>query len=149
MNKILGRSACAAMLIVACGGDGSGKDNPPEQPVGRNDAPLRALEGCDELAEVIRQNALVEMNKRVDQAEKSYFASRGGCYGDGDGDGYDYADAGDSGDGDGDGGGSGAIPPPTDVSGTNNQVATVDEADMVKTDSKYLYVTSNGALHIL
>ena len=33
-------------------------------------------------------------------------------------------------------------------SGTNNQVATVDEADIVKTDGNYMYLASNGALRI-
>ena len=34
-------------------------------------------------------------------------------------------------------------------SGTNNQVASVDEADMVKTDGKYVYIATNGALRIV
>ena len=34
-------------------------------------------------------------------------------------------------------------------SGTNNQVASVDEADIVKTDGQWVYVASNGALRIL
>jgi hypothetical protein len=34
-------------------------------------------------------------------------------------------------------------------SGTNNQVASVDEADIVKTDGKYVYIASNGALRII
>jgi hypothetical protein len=38
---------------------------------------------------------------------------------------------------------------PTEVSSTNNQVAGVDEADIVKTDGKYLYVVSKGVLHVL
>jgi hypothetical protein len=32
---------------------------------------------------------------------------------------------------------------------TNNQVASVDEADIVKTDGKYVYIASNGALRII
>ncbi|HEY8079074.1 MAG TPA: beta-propeller domain-containing protein, partial [Labilithrix sp.] len=35
------------------------------------------------------------------------------------------------------------------ASGTNNQVVGVDEADIVKTDGKYVYITSNGALRII
>jgi hypothetical protein len=35
------------------------------------------------------------------------------------------------------------------ASGTNNQVAGVDEADMVKTDGAYVYLVVNGALRIL
>jgi uncharacterized secreted protein with C-terminal beta-propeller domain len=34
------------------------------------------------------------------------------------------------------------------ASGTNNQVAGVDEADIVKTDGRYVYLASNGALRI-
>jgi hypothetical protein len=34
------------------------------------------------------------------------------------------------------------------ASGTNNQVAGVDEADMVKTDGAYVYLAANGALRI-
>jgi hypothetical protein len=35
------------------------------------------------------------------------------------------------------------------ASGTNNQVAGVDEADIVKNDGRYVYVAVNGALRIL
>jgi hypothetical protein len=35
------------------------------------------------------------------------------------------------------------------ASGTNNQVANVDEADIVKNDGRYVYVVMNGALRIL
>lgn len=35
------------------------------------------------------------------------------------------------------------------ASGTNNQVAGVDEADIVKTDGRYVYVGMNGALRII
>lgn len=35
------------------------------------------------------------------------------------------------------------------ASGTNNQVAGVDEADIVKTDGSYVYLASNGALRIV
>jgi hypothetical protein len=144
VNKILGRSMCAALLVMGCGGDGQGDDSPGKGQggVGRNDAPLRALDGCDALAEVIRENAIIEMNKRVDQAQQSYLANQG-CWEE-----SPTADAGDAA-GDDSSGGGGSVAPPTDVSGTNNQVAGVDEADMVKNDGHYLYVVSNGALHII
>lgn len=35
------------------------------------------------------------------------------------------------------------------ASGTNNQVASVDEADIVKNDGRYVYVAMNGALRII
>jgi len=35
------------------------------------------------------------------------------------------------------------------ASGTNNQIASVDEADIVKTDGRYVYLAANGALRIV
>jgi len=35
------------------------------------------------------------------------------------------------------------------ASGTNNQVASVDEADLVKNDGRYVYLATNGALRIV
>ena len=35
------------------------------------------------------------------------------------------------------------------ASGTNNQIASVDEADIVKTDGRYVYLAANGALRII
>ncbi len=37
----------------------------------------------------------------------------------------------------------------TSASGTNNQVVGVDEADIVKTDGRYVYLAANGALRIV
>lgn len=45
---------------------------------------------------------------------------------------------------------SGATPRAAEsASGTNNQVAGVDEADIVKTDGRYVYLSMNGALRIV
>ncbi len=38
---------------------------------------------------------------------------------------------------------------PTDITQTNNQIANVDEGDLVKTDGKYLYQVSGRVLHIV
>ncbi|MEO6573128.1 MAG: beta-propeller domain-containing protein, partial [Polyangiaceae bacterium] len=46
-------------------------------------------------------------------------------------------------------GGSSVPRSATSVSRTNNQVAAVDEADIVKTDGRYVYIVANGALRIL
>ena len=43
----------------------------------------------------------------------------------------------------------GAEDVPTDFTTTNNQEEGVDELDIVKTDGNYLYVTQQGAFHIL
>jgi hypothetical protein len=48
------------------------------------------------------------------------------------------------------GNGHGALPQKAkEFSGTNNQVAGVDEADIVKTDGQYVYLASSGALRIV
>ena len=44
---------------------------------------------------------------------------------------------------------SGPVAQAKTASGTNNQVASVDEADIVKTDGRYVYLASNGALRIV
>ncbi len=49
----------------------------------------------------------------------------------------------------GHGSGSGVATKATRMSGTNDQVEGVDEADIVKTDGSYVYLASNGALRIL
>ncbi len=46
-------------------------------------------------------------------------------------------------------GGSHKVVPATSMSRTNNQVAGVDEADIVKTDGRYVYLAMNGALRIV
>ncbi len=46
-------------------------------------------------------------------------------------------------------GAEGSAAVPARFSGTNTQVASVDEADIVKTDGHYVYVVMNGALRIL
>jgi hypothetical protein len=47
------------------------------------------------------------------------------------------------------GGGSVTVRAALSASGTNNQIAGVDEADIVKTDGRYLYLAANGALRIV
>ncbi len=44
---------------------------------------------------------------------------------------------------------AGGVAAARSVSGTNNQVAGVDEADIVKTDGRYVYLAANGALRIV
>jgi hypothetical protein len=46
-------------------------------------------------------------------------------------------------------GGLGAVGHAKSASGTNNQVAAVDEADIVKSDGAYVYLVSGGALRIV
>ena len=49
----------------------------------------------------------------------------------------------------GDSPGKSKAPRAGSASGTNNQVASVDEADIVKNDGRYVYLAANGALRIV
>lgn len=49
----------------------------------------------------------------------------------------------------GHGAGTGRVATARSASGTNNQVAGVHEADLVKTDGAYVYVVAGGTLHII
>ncbi len=71
--------------------------------------------------------------------------------GGGRGEGIGLGSIGTIGHGAGTGAGSSARQPAkaTAASGTNNQVAGVDEADIVKTDGRYVYLGMNGALRIV
>src|SRR6185503_4416328 len=76
------------------------------------------------------------------------------AYGTASGQGFGYGGLGLSGVGSGGGGrgdgiGLGTVGKAKSASGTNNQVAGVDEADIVKNDGRYVYVAMNGALRIL
>jgi beta propeller domain-containing protein len=144
----------SAFLAAACGnagGDGGGillrAGGPaPGDPGGP--APvevkvrLQPLASCDEVEATLRQGALDAMNKRLDLLLKNALTDdltacrpNGflGYYTDE----REFSDAGDSADG------------PKQSSGTNNQVAGVDEADFVKNDGQYIYLLANGAFRVL
>jgi hypothetical protein len=109
------------------------------------DVTLRALSGCSEVEDALRSAALKEMNDRMDQALEDTLAQVArGCYYRG------YADAGMAMPGPST---PTTTPPSTDgakqVSGTNNQVAGVDEADFLKNDNKYIYILSAAGLRII
>ncbi len=103
------------------------------------------LQGCDEVEAYVRQTLTASVNRTVNQQLKSIRESEyvPGCYG-------PMMD-------------SGAAPPSaaggapssdsgkgaSQTSGTNNQVAGVDEADFVKNDKEYVYAVTNGALRII
>jgi hypothetical protein len=87
------------------------------------------------------------MNKRIDDAIAA-FGNGESCWR------YGGSEA-----ADGAGAGGNSAPPPnapttptqsaTNASGTNNQVAGVDEADFVKNDGRYIYLAQNGVLRIV
>jgi Beta propeller domain len=104
-------------------------------------AQLLSLDGCADMADMTREQALREMEQSM--AWNEYYALQSACSGEGSGDGDDGA---------GSGGGEPPVPAPegpSDYSGTNNQVEGVDEPDFVKNDGSYIYVVVNGALRIV
>jgi Beta propeller domain len=130
-------------FAVACSGSSSGET------LGKTQQPLEALvplQGCGEVDAYVRSRYVAEINRSVDEAiaqiQKSEY---GACY-------YgspmeDAASAGAPSPSAPSGGGGGTKA--AQSSGTNNQVAGVDEADFVKNDGEYLYIVANGALRIL
>ncbi len=163
-----------AFLAVACGGRVTETVGTSQQAL----EALVPLQSCGEVEAYLRTSLQEQINRYFDEriaaVDKGEDYSYGGC-----GYGYGGADAGasyaddssgspssgnaspSSSDSNGSGSESGATggassggsssggDRATDVSGTNNQVAGVDEADFVKNDGQYLYIVENGALRIL
>jgi hypothetical protein len=141
MNRL-----CLFVLALA------GCQTAPSSPV-VSSAALVPLASCDQAIEFVRQVAIERMNQQID-AQLARFESGGTCYQ------YRYgggeedfnASAGPSapttsGTTGGTTGSGGTRA--TSASGTNNQVAGVDEADFVKNDGKYIYLAQNGVLRIV
>ncbi|MEW6432382.1 MAG: beta-propeller domain-containing protein [Myxococcota bacterium] len=105
-------------------------------------AQLSAIEGCSGVEEAVRAQLIEDMNRKLDQNLESAL-SGGWCSR------YAYEDT----------AFAGGIAPPSaapassngasQYSTTNNQVAGVDEADMLKNDAQYLYVLGEGKLNII
>lgn len=134
------------LAVAACGTAGGTGD-----PLGKTQQPLEALvplAGCGEVDAYVRERAEAEINKYFDDTIAEIQKSDYGCYY-GRGGEEDMASAGAS----SSSGGAPPAPAPnekaSESSGTNNQVAGVDEADFVKNDGQYLYVVANGAFRIV
>ena len=108
---------------------------------------LQPLSSCGEVEQAIRDAALQEMNQRIDDALSDALenAEAGYCRSWEDGDMM---------------AGAGAPAPSapsssssnegaSQVSGTNNQVAGVEEADFVKNDNKYIYIVANDHFRVI
>jgi uncharacterized secreted protein with C-terminal beta-propeller domain len=129
-------------LLAGCGSDR-----------GEVSASLKPLEGCIEVQAAIKNMALSEMNRRIDENLDRALASGSSCswggndaYESSRGDGNLNASspsAPQSGPPSGSGGGA------SQTSTTNNQVAGVDEADFIKNDNTYLYVVSGQHFRII
>lgn len=108
----------------------------------RPTARLVPLADCGEAAEYVKQVAIARMNRRIDELFASYVRGDA-CYWRGAEE--DTAGTPPSPESGGSGSGGG----PTQGTGTNNQVAGVDEADFVKNDGQYIYLAQNGVLRIV
>jgi hypothetical protein len=102
------------------------------------------MASCSEAADYVKDVAIQRMNQRIDEMLTSYIEGNScGWYGE------DDASPTSSGGGSGGGSGSGGQSGPSRGTGTNNQVAGVDEADFVKNDGQYIYLAQNGVLRIV
>ena len=103
---------------------------------------LTALGSCDDVRERIRAQVLADMDARIDRMRESALQSSCSDWGRAEDTASPTA-------------GGGAPPPPStggspsQSSGTNNQVAGVDEADFVKSEDGYLYIANAGKLRII
>jgi hypothetical protein len=132
------RVSLVLALLVGCTDD-------PREPLPL-EARLVPLAGCAEAKSHVRQVAIDKMNAELDK-NLERFVSGEMCPG-GRGDFSEDASPTAGGDSDSSGGNS---PPsgPTTGTGTNNQVAGVDEADFVKNDGQYIYLAQNGVFRII
>jgi hypothetical protein len=122
-------------LAAACSGDA---DAPPSPR-------LLPMASCSAAVDYVKQVALDYMNRALDEALASYVRGERCGWGWGEEDSA-YPTAGG---GRGGSSGGGEESGPSQGTGTNNQVAGVDEADFVKNDGQYIYLAQNGVLRIV
>lgn len=143
----------AAAMTASAWGCGSGEGQVTEDPATQR-ASLHRAKGCGDLLADLKADAIYKLNKGIDRQIESIqkcIAKRGeeqcsGYYGIGRG--GDFGTTEDA--------AAGAAPPSAPNadrasahSETNTQVKGVDEADIVKTDGKYLFVIHGRAFKIL
>ncbi|MFW5739917.1 MAG: beta-propeller domain-containing protein, partial [Myxococcota bacterium] len=137
-------------LAAGCSGDDANEPTP-----GVAQASLTRATSCEDLEHMIKADALAQMNKRIDSLIAAW-DSRGWGYDEGgplasdDSEGA-AGSGGAVGSTGGSGGGSGNAPSEqaSEYSGTNTQVDGVDEADIVKTDGKYIYLLHGETFLVL
>jgi hypothetical protein len=120
---------------------------------------LVPLADCDQAEQAIRVGALQKMHKMLDQQRDSMLKVKQSCgrttggEDDANGFGTPGASSGAAGAGgsapNGSGGTKSAEDGASQVSGTNNQIAGVDEADFIKNDNKYVYILAGNAFRIV
>lgn len=103
---------------------------------------LARLSTCQELDALIRDKARAAMNKQLDDAINDLQSGSSDPCMEEDGAAYTSAAPSTS-------AGNSARSAPTSVSKTNNQVANVDEADLVKTDGLFIYLAQASEFRIV
>jgi hypothetical protein len=138
--KTHGGLALALLGLAAC----SDKNGIPENQPVQLKARLESFDSCAALESYIEDSAVLDMRSSMERSKPSYWKGRGGWFGDmpetADGAGAPTPTSGAP-----PGGGSGSGP--NDHTGTNNQVAGVDEADFVKNDGTRIFVLSGQKLY--
>jgi hypothetical protein len=134
----------ATWLLIGCS---SPSESTERNAVASTQVPLKHLSSCDDLNSLVRERTRATMNKNLDALSQQVDSvNTNNCYYYNGAGGASYAI-----------GGTLSAPSssndtaasPTSVSQTNNQVAGVDEADLVKTDGNYLYLAQGSELRIV
>jgi uncharacterized secreted protein with C-terminal beta-propeller domain len=128
----------ALLGLVGCGREGI----PENQPV-QMKARLESFESCSALESYIEDIAVREMRSSLERSKPSYWNRGGWWFGWGPRDVAEGAPV--TGAPASDGKGS---TPPSNHTGTNNQVSGVDEADFVKNDGTRIFVLSRQKLYL-
>lgn len=132
----------ALALLGAAGCDDRG-GIPENQPV-QMKAKLESFGSCEALESYIEDMAVLDMRATMERSKPSYYKGGWGFFG-----GDVAVDEAAPVPASGSPNAGGATPPsPTDYTGTNNQVAGVDEADFVKNDGTRLFVLSGQKLYL-
>ncbi|WP_257451232.1 beta-propeller domain-containing protein [Archangium lipolyticum] len=134
-GKNRGWLGLALLGLVGCGDKG---DIPGNQPV-QMKARLESFQSCEALESYIEDAAVLDMRTTLEQSKPSYWKTRGGWFGGAE----DSAGA----PAPSTGAPGGAPSAPNNHTGTNNQVAGVDEADFVKNDGTRIFVLSGQKLY--
>jgi hypothetical protein len=143
MHRSIPYLSLALALVIGCSSDAGRVIGDPPPEVVSSLASLQPAEGCDDVLEALREQAIEEMEQRLRDNEQLLLESLSygsWCYAYG-----ATADA------------DGSFPPQrgsgeegaSDYSTTNTQVAGVDEADFVKNDGQYIYILADGHFTII
>lgn len=146
--------AIAALVLIGCGHEGKyvpgNTHHNTGDPVETSLAALVALEGCDELLDSLKAQAIADMTELLDQNLELVLdgIENGDFYGNC----YWEEDIAYGGRGMPTSANQSSSPAPSgakDFSTTNNQVSGVDEADFLKNDGKYIYIVADGKFQII